>query len=147
MTSYNVRELGLSKLVYVSRSKLAVDGDASEVDGIVDLAVARNSDLRVTGALLYTQLHFAQVLEGPRQAVTELFARIAKDPRHCDVTIVAEEKISGRLFPYWSMAYAGPIPYLDRQLKPLLSPLTSHERRLQLADRLVHDLQRIQVEQ
>ena len=50
MSSSNVSELPLCLLVYISRSTLSVDGDAEEVDRILDIAIARNGPLRVTGA-------------------------------------------------------------------------------------------------
>lgn len=64
MNSSNIHQLGLSSLVYVSRSTLALDGDAQAVNEIACSANARNAHLGVTGALLYTELHFAQLARG-----------------------------------------------------------------------------------
>lgn len=116
----NVRELGLSSLIYVSRSSLSLDGDAEATEVIVATSIARNSPLKVTGALVYTELSFAQVLEGPAAAIRELMRSISNDDRHGDVTIVAEQRVSTRTFGAWSMAYDGPSPFLDRHIKPLL---------------------------
>lgn len=143
MQTSNVSELALSSLVYVSRSALAIDGDAREIDRIVEVSVARNRSLRVTGSLLYTQLHFAQVLEGPAPAIANLMASIASDQRHCDVTVVAETRIASRRFANWSMAYAGPMPYFDRQLKPLMNPLTTGAQSKQMVERLVSNLRQL----
>lgn len=144
MTSSNVHELGLSALVYVSRSTLSLDGDASAVDDIVTVANQRNAILRVTGALVYTELHFAQVLEGAAQSIGELMDSILHDPRHCDVTVVAEHKSTSRRFGSWAMAYAGPSPYLDRHLKPLISPRSSDKPRAELVEALITSIRQLQ---
>jgi hypothetical protein len=139
-----VSEINLSSLIYVSRSTLALDGDDEEVDRIVGAAAAHNGPAGITGSLLYTQLHFAQFLEGPRAAIEDLMAGILKDKRHCDVTVVAEKAETRRQFKDWAMAYSGPIPHLDRQLKPLLNPQTSSEDKDRLADGLIANFKRLQ---
>lgn len=141
MNSSNVHELGLKSLVYVSRSCLALDGDAEAIAEIVRTAISRNAALRVTGALIYTELYFAQVLEGPSRAVDELMGAVRHDKRHMDVTVVAEQKLSTRKFENWAMAYGGPSPHLDRFVKPLISPVTSIVQRLSLVDRLMTFMQ------
>lgn len=146
MGSSNVHELGLCTLVYVSRSTLSLNGDAAEVMDIVQVANARNALLGVTGALVYTELHFAQVLEGSARAIDELMASIRNDQRHRDVTVVAEHKTSSRRFGSWAMAYAGPSPYLDRHLKPLIAPRPSDRPRVELVEALVATMQELQSE-
>ena len=59
----------------------------------------------VTGILLYFDLVFFQVLEGPREVLESLFEKIVEDPRHRDVTLQVSEPIASRLFPDWSMSY------------------------------------------
>lgn len=139
----NVRELGLSSLVYVSRSLLSLDGDAPSVGNIVVAAIARNRGLRVTGALVYTELHFAQVLEGPMAAVRELMRSIMDDDRHSDVTIVAKQRISTRTFGAWSMAYNGPSPFLDRHIKPLFRIPYDSSQQGDLAERLLAKIRQL----
>jgi hypothetical protein len=145
MSKSNVRELSLYTLVYVSRSALSIEGDAA-VDEIVKVANYRNAKLRVTGALVYTEIHFAQVLEGSKAAIAELMNSILGDQRHQDVTVVAEHKISHRRFPDWAMAYSGPSPYLDRNLKPLIAPRSWDKDRTELVERLINSIQRLQAE-
>ncbi len=141
MDSSNVLDLGMYSLFYVSRSSLALEGDADAVNEIVSAANSRNGPLRVTGALIYTELHFAQLLEGPARAIEELMSSIRADKRHCDVTVVAERKILLRSFEKWEMAYSGSSPSMDRYLKPLISPVTPEKERPRLISRLMNFMQ------
>jgi hypothetical protein len=54
----------IRSLLYVSRSRVAMPGGAAVVNAIVQGAVAWNGANGVTGALLFTERHFAQLLEG-----------------------------------------------------------------------------------
>jgi hypothetical protein len=98
----------LCSWAYVSDSCLDPAAAEVEVRDVVQNASLRNHSLYVTGALLYTGSHFAQLLEGPRGAVEQLRASILRDDRHCNVQTVLEETIEGRRFEGWSLAYAGP---------------------------------------
>ena len=61
----------------------------------------------LTGALLFTGVCFCQVLEGDRTAVDEIFDSIQRDGRHRNISLLSLRPTSKRLFPKWSMAYAG----------------------------------------
>lgn len=143
MNVTKVAEWGLSTILYVSRSTLPIEGDSEAVNEIVNVAVARNERLRVTGALLYTHLHFAQVLEGPLGAIRELMSSILRDDRHTDVTVILQNGISARKFKSWAMAYAGPLPLLDRRIKPLLHPGTVGKKRIEGGEELIADMVRL----
>lgn len=114
-------------LLYVSRTLLNLPGDEPEVRAIVDGSVQRNASLGVTGALISTGQHFAQVLEGERAAVEELMRSIDADPRHMRIRIVrvTEEK---RRFTGWAMAYSGYAGFVDRQIVPLMATLPEADR-------------------
>ncbi|HEX9954984.1 MAG TPA: BLUF domain-containing protein, partial [Allosphingosinicella sp.] len=95
--------------------------DSSQVADIVDVARARNSGLSVTGALVFSEQSFAQVLEGPAAAVEELMASIERDPRHHRLSVLIDASLAaGRRFSDWSMAYSGPSLYVERHIRPLL---------------------------
>jgi hypothetical protein len=98
----------LFRLVYCSRNTISgQQGDpAVEMAGI--LAVSRGNNARdgVTGALLYSEGCFAQVLEGGLEAVERTFERIQCDPRHSDVVVLRAARAEGRLFGVWDMALA-----------------------------------------
>ena len=96
------------RLVYVSRNDV-VGGDRvrMEVDRILATARRRNPSMGVTGALLFNQNRFAQVLEGPQEAIQDLFTRIQLDERHSEVHLLAFEEVTERTFASWSMAFVG----------------------------------------
>ena len=74
------------------------------------LAVSRRNNARdgITGALLFNECCFAQVLEGASNSVHEVFERIQLDRRHGDTVVLSFEP-APREFGEWSMAYAGAI--------------------------------------
>ena len=80
----------LVSLAYFSRN--ALDGTPDEMQAAIAaiLAAARRNNARhgVTGALLFSDGCFAQVLEGAREDVETVFETIQCDPRHKDVTIM-----------------------------------------------------------
>ncbi len=71
------------------------------------LADARvgNQARDVSGALLYVDGVFFQVIEGEEDVVRRLMANIANDTRHHSVKIIHEAEIDERAFRSWSMAY------------------------------------------
>ena len=128
----------LGSLLYVSQSALSSLHERSQIDEILSVARSRNRQLRVTGALVFTQARFAQVLEGPKASIDKLMASIVRDDRHRDVEVVLTEDLPRRRFPGWSLAYSGSSMYVDRHIKPLLqhemSPADVHERACKLLD-------------
>ncbi|MEM8744928.1 MAG: BLUF domain-containing protein [Pseudomonadota bacterium] len=100
----------LFRLTYYSRIS-AVDPDSPDLRGelkrILNSAKQNNMSNGVTGALLFNQTYFAQILEGDRKAVTDTFCRIAQDPRHTDLVILDASAISKRRFADWSMCFVG----------------------------------------
>jgi hypothetical protein len=125
--------MGIRCLLYVSESCLSWPDDAHEVDDIVASARARNDELGLTGALIYTRTHFAQVLEGEAEAIDAKMASIRADSRHRNLNVVADEVIEVRHFADWSMAYSGPSFYVDRQIRPLLTDAADPARRRRAA--------------
>jgi hypothetical protein len=97
------------RLVYCSRNRIAGTPDDvfSELQKILVVSRAKNFKDQVTGALLYNNGNFAQVLEGPLPAVESIFEKIQRDPRHSEVVVVQTGSFQERQFPEWSMAFAG----------------------------------------
>ena len=65
-----------------------------------------NTQNGITGVLMYGGGQFIQVLEGPPAAVRRLYARIAADPRHGRLEILADGPIDRREFTGWHMSFA-----------------------------------------
>lgn len=66
----------------------------------------RNNQVRdVTGMLLYIDGKFLQVLEGPKEAVHQIFNVIKLDTRHKRVNVIIEGKLKKRNFDAWYMSF------------------------------------------
>ncbi|MDO8376687.1 MAG: BLUF domain-containing protein [Aquabacterium sp.] len=81
------------RLVYVSRAAPGIT--ARDCYDIIRVAHNRNSQFGLTGALLFLDGYFIQVLEGDCFRMRERFQVIAADRRHTDVdlrqTVLCEE--------------------------------------------------------
>lgn len=100
------------QLVYLSSAREALSDD-----GLTNiLIVSRRNNRRrgITGALIYAEQRFLQILEGPMAAVDDLFERIRTDPRHSDVTIVTRGSVERRAFPDWAMGFVTPDEAVQR---------------------------------
>lgn len=98
----------LHTLAYFSRNAVRETGGNLEAELTAILASARrnNPRLGLTGALIFSNDCFAQVLEGPLSSIEGVFESIECDARHRDVTVLHFKPIDARSFPEWSMAFA-----------------------------------------
>ena len=99
----------LYRVVYCSRNCLsgAAQTYAAEIEAILAKSRVNNARDGITGGLLFNDGCFAQVLEGPVDAVEATFERIQCDDRHGEVTMIEAGPILARDFPAWSMAFNG----------------------------------------
>jgi hypothetical protein len=65
----------------------------------------RNTELAVTGILLYGNERFVQVLEGEEDTVQEVYALIRRDPRHHNFITFANKPVAQRAFTEWAMGF------------------------------------------
>ena len=79
------------------------DFKAAELAALLEGARENNARLGLTGMLLYADGSFFQVLEGQPDVVDALYARIERDPRHGQMTLVIKEPIPKRHFDAWTM--------------------------------------------
>ncbi len=93
----------LVTLSYVSKAQVGDDEEA--LRDIVAVAESRNIGADVTGALYFDGALFFQVLEGPEEAVQNVFDSIRRDPRHRDVKLLKVEDLQRRRFAGWRMKY------------------------------------------
>jgi len=105
----------MHQIVYYSRlNKTAVNGSTlSLLREIVDVSQRNNARDDITGALIFDNEWFLQILEGPAEAIDRTYHRIQKDPRHDLVTLVERRTATNRLFPEWGMG--GTIRSMDVQ--------------------------------
>jgi len=95
----------LVRCLYASRPRSPLT--QSVVDGILEQSRRNNPARGITGVLCFTDDVFIQVLEGGRDPVSELFARIAGDDRHTDVRLLLFDEIPERRFGGWTMGRVG----------------------------------------
>lgn len=93
----------LHQLLYVSAARPGIS--EADIDSILAGARSHNAKQGITGLLLCIDEAFLQVLEGPEPAVQDLYARIARDPRHHQVLCLLNQPAQRRDFPNWSMGY------------------------------------------
>ncbi|MFM8333133.1 MAG: BLUF domain-containing protein [Candidatus Methylumidiphilus sp.] len=92
----------MKRVMYIST--LSYDIPTAEIEAIGKISSANNQKIGVTGVLLSAHEFFFQILEGETEQIDRLVERIRLDPRHRDVLILrAENDVSERLFPGWSM--------------------------------------------
>ena len=91
----------LVRCLYASRVKSTLTPGL--LSDILDQSRRNNPPRGITGLLCYTQEVFVQVLEGSREEISGLLARLMQDSRHKDVTILLFEEIAERTFSGWSM--------------------------------------------
>lgn len=95
-------------------------------------ARALNERQHITGALVYGDGQFMQVMEGEEAVIKTLYERIVQDPRHHNVRKLAEGPIAMRSFTQWSMAF-GEVPAAEFQV---LQRVAEYQTPEQLADQL-----------
>lgn len=91
----------LFTLSYLSAAQLELSD--ADIAALANTSQARNRNLDITGLLLFDGGYFMQTLEGPRDAVAEVFRDILKDPRHSAISPFAVRFITDRKFPAWAM--------------------------------------------
>ena len=87
----------LEQLVYVSRATPNVD--ARSIYYIIRVAHNRNSMDQLTGALIFLDGYFLQVLEGNSHLLRARFEIIRADPRHTELSLRQTLFTQERAFP------------------------------------------------
>jgi hypothetical protein len=87
--------------LYASRA--AAPADSAAVSAILQQSRRHNPPAGITGVLCHSERLFLQVLEGGREQVNRLYARIMADPRHTDITLLHYTEISERRYAGWTM--------------------------------------------
>ena len=108
-----------STWVYVSTSLLGSNSDA-EIASIRSVAETRNTELELTGVLIFSGNHFAQFLEGPHEKLSIMKASIRRDGRHTDVQTLTSPDIKQRRYEAWALAYSGRATAVDKVLSDAL---------------------------
>lgn len=73
------------------------------LDQIFATAGLANIRHKITGALLACDGRFLQLIEGPHQALLNLYASIESDSRHHSLNLLENRSVATRRFPNWSL--------------------------------------------
>lgn len=90
-------------LIYVSSATKRMNNE--ELLALQQEASDNNKRLNVTGVFLYQDGTFMQMLEGEKNTVLDLYAKIQTDNRHKGVITMLEGDIEERNFHDWSMGF------------------------------------------
>lgn len=66
-----------------------------------------NQALGITGALIFEDQKFGQVIEGPASVIDGLWEKIQKDDRHKNVKLIDRKPVPRRSFMKWTMIFQG----------------------------------------
>lgn len=95
-------DMPLHAYAYVSTAREGLD--VPELDALLADATAFNRMAGVTGVLMFDGSRFLQYIEGPRDGLASVHARIGNARRHGSITQLAAGPIQTRWFPRWTMA-------------------------------------------
>ncbi|PWE16854.1 hypothetical protein DDZ18_11735 [Marinicauda salina] len=101
----------LTRMIYHSAPRFETDSLALEqaLAEIMAAGLRNNPAAGISGVLAVDGQRFIQVMEGPRDRLSETFARIGSDTRHRDLVIAFFGEVDSRVFPDWSVAMMNPI--------------------------------------
>lgn len=92
----------LRAIAYISHARPELS--SAELDLLLADATAFNRMAGVTGVLMFDGERFLQYLEGPRDGLESVYARVVNASRHHGVHLLASGKVGSRWFPRWTMA-------------------------------------------
>ena len=96
-------------IIYVSQAHAPFSTE--KLADLLGRSRSRNTKDEITGLLLYRYSddfdkgYFIQAIEGPDEALDNLWSRISDDPRHHTIVTLAEGTEDDRMFPNWSMGF------------------------------------------
>jgi hypothetical protein len=91
----------LVRLLYASQAVGVVD--ATTINAILQQSRRCNPASGITGVLCHSERLYLQLVEGGREQINRLYARILGDTRHTGVTLLHYEEISERRYAGWTM--------------------------------------------
>ena len=111
---------------YLSQSKL--DWTDEAIDELLERSKRNNATRRITGAMIYANGYFMQLIEGPQIAVDELYSAIEADPRHEVLSLLHNQEIKDRHFSDWAMEYRDSDDLGERALMTIHAAKQDNER-------------------
>jgi len=129
------------RIIYASRRK--PEFKLTDITAMLIKARGRNSNMGISGFLVFGKDQFLQVIEGFEPVVKALKKKIYEDPRHYDTRTIMEGKVDNLLFTKWNMAYFSPSDLPDYFNENDFNPLAMDELD---AAALLHQFRRLSQE-
>jgi hypothetical protein len=89
------------QVVYISQATSTFT--ESELNELIEVSRRNNKKHSITGAMLYLENSFIQVIEGKDAAISYLLHTLRADTRHLDIRILSDKLAQVRNFQNWSM--------------------------------------------
>ncbi|MDO1501353.1 BLUF domain-containing protein [Winogradskyella maritima] len=86
------------------RSLMSPEVNSEVISDIVSVSRRQNKIHNITGCLVYHNNMFFQLLEGPKDAVLQLYENIKEDQRHYEVKTLWQGAKLKRIFEDWNLA-------------------------------------------
>jgi Sensors of blue-light using FAD len=86
-------------------SEAATPMQTGDLQELLDYARGSNAAKGITGALIYADGIFLQILEGDKVLLQDLMTKIRRDLRHESVFILRESEVPTAIFSSWKMAF------------------------------------------
>jgi hypothetical protein len=102
MQSKNLEKI--KHVIYISRP---THFDHIVLDDILKTSRSNNPKNGITGNLIFHSDLFLQILEGPPEAINNLYDRILSDSRHGDIVKLRDSEFPRRLYASWAMKNDG----------------------------------------
>jgi hypothetical protein len=128
----------LTQIVYLSTSCHHLS--PSELKNLLIKSRQKNQSANITGMLLYIDHSFLQVLEGPTEAVEQLFAKIKVDSRHVRIATLTHQVIKTRDFADWSMGFLSSSYDALKKIEGSNGFFESHEKLSKICSANLHHL-------
>jgi hypothetical protein len=91
----------IRQVVYISQATGTFT--ESELNDLVEVSRRKNKKHGITGALLYLENAFIQVIEGEDAAIGQLLEELHTDIRHQNIAVLSDKLAQARNFQNWSM--------------------------------------------
>jgi Sensors of blue-light using FAD len=96
------------QIIYSSEAATPMQTD--DLQELLDRSRRSNAAKGITGALIYAEGSFLQILEGDKVQLQELMVKIRRDVRHETVSVLRESEVPVAIFGSWKMAYVSATP-------------------------------------
>ena len=100
--------MALTRLTYYSQNHIDPAGGSviRTLNSILSASNRNNREAGLSGALIFDEMWFLQVLEGERETVWRTFERIRNDERHDNAVVAEVVDTDARIFGSWWMGLA-----------------------------------------